>query len=204
MATIAEPHTEERDLGKAGGSNPLDSLVAIRTIAMSAGDLSLSVMQEVTRIMAQEGNSQVKSVQLGIDRLREDGHISAEETKQLKSISRLVLGATRATGDASQSAVQVREIYQAMVISGKGNPVALAIASAATASLSHRQEHAAPAVTADAATITPGSTGAGAVIGGVIGGIIGGLVGGGLGAGLGAAIGAAAGGAIGFCNKAGV
>lgn len=183
----------------------LNSPSSVRSIAMNAGDLSRSVMQEVTRIMADKRDSQVRSIQVGIQRLRKEGHISAQEAKDLAAISRLVLGATRPRASVARASTQVRAMYQRMVISSGSSPVALAIASAASASFAPASPVGLPSgVMAATVTGTPGTTGVGAVVGGVIGGVIGGVVGGGLGAGLGAAIGAAAGAAIGFCNEKGV
>lgn len=102
-------------------STLLDELTRVRNIAMSAADLSVSVMREVTRIMRQNDNSQVKSIEIGIGRLLQDGYISTQEAKDLKKISRLVLGATRKKADPSQNASQVSQLYQRMVISDTGS-----------------------------------------------------------------------------------
>lgn len=191
-----------------GESFMVDSM-SVRAVALSTGDLGAAVLQEVARIMGEQRNSQVRALQVGIDRLQQDGHVTAREARDLKTIARLVLGSTRERANVPQAADQVRELYQRMLVTGRGSPVALAIASAAKATLAMPMPALVPAMPGGtgliaAATVTPGATGVGAVVGGVIGGVIGGIVGGGLGAGLGAAIGAAAGGAIGFCNEAGI
>jgi hypothetical protein len=193
---------------RAGASTEyqLDTALGVRAFAMSAGDMSVFVMQEVRRVMEEQRFSQTRAIQVGIDRMQKDRHISAQEAKDLKLISRLVLRTTRENADLAEAAMQVRELYQTMAASPDSSPAALAIASAASASLREPEMSAGaqPRAAAAAVVITPGNTGVGAVVGGVIGGVIGGIAGGGLGAGLGAAIGAAAGGAIGFCNEAGV
>jgi hypothetical protein len=184
----------------------LMSASGVRAFAMSAGDMSAFVMQEVRRVMEEQRFSQTRAIQIGIDRMLKDRHISAQEAKDLKLVARLVLRTTRENADLPGAAMQVREMYQSMVAMPDSSPAALAIVSAASASLREPglSMETQPRAAAAAVVVTPGNTGVGAVVGGVIGGVIGGIAGGGLGAGLGAAIGAAAGGAIGFCNEAGV
>ncbi|KIG13581.1 hypothetical protein DB30_07912 [Enhygromyxa salina] len=179
--------------------------MGVRALAMSAGDMSVFVMQEVTQIMEDQRNNQARAIKVGINRLRADGHVSRPEAKDLEAIARCVLRSTRKNADIPKAAAELREFYKAMAMSSKTSPVALAIASAASASLTNLQMSKLPMPKGAAAgAVIPGNAGVGAVVGGVIGGVIGGIAGGGLGAGLGASIGAAAGAAIGYCNEQGV
>ncbi|WP_146157460.1 hypothetical protein [Enhygromyxa salina] len=180
--------------------------MGVRSLAMSAGDMGVFVMQEVTRIMEDHKNNQARAIQVGIDRLQADGHISRPEAKDLKAIARTVLRSTRKNPDIAGAAMELRQMYKEMAMSSKASPVALAISSAASASLVnlHMQRASMPKGAAAKLDVIPGNAGVGAVVGGVLGGVIGGIAGGGFGAGLGAAIGAAAGGAIGYCNEKGV
>lgn len=208
MATSKKRKRSKRAAVMQGAPDlrPMVSVAGIRAFAMSAGDMSVFVMQEVTQVMQAARYKQARAIGVGIDRLLDDGHVSRPEAKDLKTIAKHVLRATRKDADILGASVQVRALYQNMAMSGASSPVALAIASAANASLANLHASTASMQQGVAAAViaTPGNAGVGAVVGGVIGGVIGGIAGGGMGAGLGAAIGAAAGAAIGFCNEKGV
>jgi hypothetical protein len=200
MATAIK-NVAEQDL--LVNHNQFEDAAHLRAIGISAGDLRNAALHEIAKIMREHKNNQVIALQIGVDRLLQAGHISNSEADDLKRVVRLVLGATRQKSEPSQTASEVREIYERMVVSEKSSPVALAVASAANSAFSSSPENGV-STTQATVTITPNSTGAGAVIGGIIGGIFGGLMGGPAGAALGAAAGAAAGAGIGFCNQHGI
>lgn len=179
---------------------------AVRAFAMNAGDMSLTIQSEVTRIMNQQGNSQVKAVRVGIDHLLKESYISPREAADLKAICNHVFGSTRAGADISKAASQVQQLYRNMTVSMKSSSAALAIASAACAQLNaaHTDEKTiGPKTLLISVSGTPGAR-AGAIIGGVLGAVFGGLGGGLLGAGIGGAIGTGVGAAVGYCNDKGI
>ena len=166
-----------------------------RTIAISAGDLSVVVRREVKKTLEKNRNSILKALDSGLDELLARESISSQECGVLKDACKHLLYAIRGKEDGEDAFLAIRAIYQDLLMDQRSTPTALAIASVATSAFNLQKS--------SPLTITPESTGAGAAVGAVIGGVIGGVVGGGLGAGLGAAIGGAAGAAIGWCNETG-
>ena len=183
----------------------LNNLASARSIAISAGDLSAVVRQEVKKILGKKGCHQLDAVKVGINQLLERNLISTREAKDITVICNELFGAIRGKEDSAKAASIVREIYQQMLVDHQCSPTALAIASVTNASFEVNSNEVGREgqreLTTAAIVITPETTGAGAATGAIIGGIIGGIVGGGLGAGIGAAIGGAVGGAIGLCNE---
>lgn len=166
-----------------------------RAIAISAGDLSIVVRQEVKRILEENRNDVLKSLNAGLQELLKRDLISGQEFEQLQDALKHLLYSIRGKEDGEDAFFSIRKIYQEILIDQDSSPTALAIASVANSAFNI--ERSSPV------TITPETTGGGAAVGAVIGGVIGGLVGGGVGAGIGAAIGGAAGAAIGWCNETG-
>ena len=169
-----------------------------RTIAISAGDLSVAVRNEVIRIMESNKNTVLPSIIDGLNELLERKLITSKEFEVLKDICELIFKSIRGKIDGEDAFFSIRKYYSSMLIDQNSSPTALAIASISSSVFDFEKSNSV------SVTIIPGNAGSGAVIGGVFGGIIGGIVGGGLGAGLGAAIGGAAGAAIGWCNDKGV
>ena len=184
--------------------SPFDNIHAVRSFAMNAGQFAVLVSREVARVMAEHKNNQAKSIHYGIDRLLQAGCVSEAETATLKKIANLVLGATRQGADVAQAAAEAGQLYHGLMMISSSSPVALAIASAASSSLSAQHEstmtQSGHEVALASVTITPAGPGTGAVIGGILGGLFGSVFGP-IGAGVGAGIGAAAGAGIGYCNQ---
>jgi len=174
----------------------LTDISSARSLAISAGDLSVVVRQEVQRILEGNQNDLTKSIDWGFEDLARRNLISGEEAQSLKDLCKHLLNSIRRREDAEDAFFAIKKAYAAMILDPNSSPVALAIASAASSAFEFEKTN--------SVSITPSNTGAGAVVGGIIGGAIGGIVGGGLGAAIGAGIGAAAGAAIGYCNKHGV
>jgi hypothetical protein len=169
-----------------------------RTIAISAGDLSVAVRKEVIRIMESNKNNVLQSVKDGLQELLERELIDAKELEALQEVCELVFKAIRGKIEGEDAFFSIKKIYTSMLFNQNSSPAALAIASVSSSAFDFEKSNSVKV------TITPGNAGSGAVIGGIIGGIVGGIVGGGFGAGIGAAIGGAAGAAIGWCNDKGV
>jgi hypothetical protein len=181
----------------AAMSNLILSPAGVRAVAMNAGDLSLITTREITQIMGERGGVQLRAVQQGIARMLDDGYISSHEAKELNNVAKLVFATTRPRTDVTSAAFDLRATYEQMVCSGQASAVALAIVSAASASLNPQSLP--PPGRMAVAMISPEMTAVGAVIGGVIGGSVGGVIGASAGAGLGATIGAAIGAALFNC-----
>jgi len=174
---------------------------ALRAVAAGAGDWSVVVVHEVSRIMAAERKRRPEALARCIDELRSREFISDEETKDLKQIMAAFFGAVRGKTEIGADRVTILDRYGRLCFDRNASPVAVAIASVAARNLVTAPRP--PAGVVPAITITPGNTGVGALTGAVIGGTIGGAVGGTVGAGLGALIGASAGAAVGFSNENG-
>jgi hypothetical protein len=175
---------------------------ALRAVATGAGDWSVVVVREVSKILAAERKRRPETLARCVDELRSRDFISDEEAKDLKQIMAAFFNAIRGKTDGGVDHVTILDRYGRLCLDRNASPVAVAIASVAarnvvvpTAAPWTHEKFAA------AIKITPGSTGAGALTGAVIGGAIGGAVGGAAGAGLGAMIGAAAGASVGLSNE---
>jgi hypothetical protein len=179
----------------SSSSKRLSGSTVERTFAMNTRNLSVSAAREVTRVIEEERSSQAKSLQLGIDRLVLDGHISSEDAKELEAI----VGEMREPADLPGAALRVGRLYQRMLTSGRASSVALAIAGAFNASLTmSRRSGDVPRMSAKMRTR---SFRVFAVVRGMIRGMIGGVVGGTLGAGIGAAIAATASASLGLRDQ---
>ncbi len=180
-------------INSCGGINDYAS---VRAIAISAGDMSVVVREEVKKILKQNKNNVLKSLYSGLEELVKRDLIFALECDKLKEVCKHLLYSLNGKEDSEEAFLAIRTIYHSMLIDQQSTPTALAVASVATSAFNLERE--------SPLSITPGTTGAGAAAGAVIGAAIGGAVGGFLGAGIGAAIGGAAGAAIGLCNESGV
>lgn len=182
--------------GRAMGYDQMnEGFSSARSIAIGAGDLSIVVRREVARALDANGNDVLKSLIHGLKTLSERNLISAQESTALREVCRHLISSIRGKEDGEDAFLAIKDIYHEMLMDHKSSSVALAIASVAGSAFDFEKSN--------SVTITPGTTGAGAVVGAVIGGVMGGLMGGPWGAGVGAAIGGAAGAAIGWCNENG-
>ncbi|MCA1408954.1 hypothetical protein I6F26_32845 [Ensifer sp. IC3342] len=182
------------DQGKS--LDAISNSISVRAVAISAGDLSVVVRNEVKKTLTANRNDVVRSLESGLQELTKRNLISPGERDQLNAVSKHLLNAIRGKEDGEDAFLAIRGAYQELLKDQDSSPTALAIASVANSAFDVQKS--------SPLTITPMTTGAGAVIGAILGGVVGGIVGGGLGAGIGAAIGGAAGAAIGFCNEHGV
>ena len=168
----------------------------VRSLATSAADLSAVVRRETDRVLTQNRNNILRSLDVGFRHLADNGWISPAELKELTVVSRRLLASIRGKEDGEDVYFAIRKVYDRMLLDNDASPAALAIVGAASSAFDF--------VPSNSVNITPGTAGAGAIVGAVLGGAIGGAIGGPLGAGIGAAIGAAAGAAAGLCNDKGV
>ena len=183
---------EKKSLFELTSSSDLSS---VRTIAMSAGDFSIAVRQEVEKVLKSNRNNVVKSFGTLLQTLLERNLIADNEAKQLENVFDLLLNAIREKIDAEDAYFSIKKIYNDMITRHDSSPVALAMSSVASSSFNFKKTN--------SVSFTPATAGAGAVVGAGLGAIIGGAVGGPLGAGIGAAVGAVAGAAAGLCNQTG-
>lgn len=199
MATATDSASSEFDL--FGQVKP----ATLRSVAAGAGDWSLVVVREVSRILSEVEKDRPAALARGIDELRSRDVITAEEVEDLKSVTDAFFTAARDKSAAKAGEATVLDRYRRLSLDRNASPVAVAIVSVAARNMTVPEPPEVPGgPVAVAVVITPGSTGAGAVTGAIIGAGIGAVVGGGVGAGIGAVIGGAAGAAIGFSNENGI
>ena len=182
----------------------MNDYASVRALAISAGELSIAIRNEVKKILQENHHSISRSLDSGLKELVSRELISSQECENLDGICKHLLNAIRGKEAGEQAYLAIKSTYHRMLIDPSTSPAALSIASVAHSAFDIEDSGSgSPEKTMAQVVITPMSTGAGAAIGAIIGGVIGGLAGGGLGAGLGAAIGGAAGAAIGWCNENG-
>jgi hypothetical protein len=213
MATVNKKKASKKKASKKTGTTQGDPTIGAilgsmemahcRAIAMNSGDLSVFVVQELMRVMDEQNNDRAKVIQVGIERLVADGYVSSQEAKDLKTITKLVLDSVNDKVDVAEACLQAKTLYMDMVMSGQSSSVALAITSAASASLFVQAASTLlpeDAIPADM-EFMPEDAGVNAIVGGVLGAMVGGLIGGATGAGFGASLGATSGGAISYFNE---
>lgn len=198
--SVAEAPVSEFDLFRPA------SPAILRAFAAGAGDWSLLVVREVGKILTEAGGQRLDAIAGGIDELLSRELIRAEEAEALKEMVTTFLSAAHNRAKARSGEAAILDQYRKLSFDRNATPAAVAIASVAArniqlpeAPLSQPSQQTGAAFAA--IQITPGSTGAGAVVGAMVGAGIGGAVGGAVGAGIGAMIGAGAGAAIGFSNE---
>lgn len=170
-----------------------------RAVARGTGELAVAMRSEIAKVLSKNRGHQLKAIHAGIDQLKKQNLIQADEVSVLKKVCDLTFDIERGKTDRSKGLAGIAAIHQEIMVNHDASPVAIAIVSTIHSTL---QAASRPAGDSQMkAVITPGNPATGAAIGGVIGGVIGGIVGGPLGAGLGAGIGAAAGAVIGLCNE---
>jgi hypothetical protein len=180
------------------------SYFAAKSIAVSAGDLSVAVREEVRKIINKKENKNniLKSIYSGLDELLERGVISEKEVKPLKRICGHLLLATlenkdeeNKEKDREDAFFAIKKLYNEMLADQECSPAALSIASVIHSSFGFEKSN--------SVKIIPETTGAGAAMGAIIGAGFGAGFGGPIGAGIGGAIGGIVGAAIGLSNETG-
>lgn len=169
-----------------------------KAIAISSGDLSIAIRNEVIKIMESNKNNVYQSVKEGLKELLKRECISAEELDELQNICDTIFNTLRGKLESEDAFFSIRNIYSNLLINKNSSPTALAIASVSSSIFTYEKSNSVNI------RILPGDAAAGALTGGIIGATFGAATGGFIGAGIGAAIGAAAGAAIGWCNENGV
>jgi hypothetical protein len=165
---------------------PEDSLLA-RTAALSAGDVSLAVRAELTRMLAASGGDRRKATAAGFDELVKRNALSGAEAAELAPIMDLLFDTP--DGTDPKLAERVRAYYRMLALDPSSSPAALAIASVINSLL---RPSAASGGGPTAQAVSKGDAlfgGFGAVVGAGIGAGFGGPIGAGIGAVVGAAVG---------------
>jgi hypothetical protein len=162
-------------------------------VGIGAGDLQQATRAEARRILKDTKGDELAQLRQLLDRLREQGLVTAADVKSLQQLQRINSDAQAGKRSGQDAYFASRETFHAMLAGGAASPVALAIASSAVGSFA----------------IEPGPDGAGAVAvaaarnrwsqtGATVGAAIGSIWGRD-GATIGAAVGGAIGGAVDDC-----
>jgi len=163
---------------------------AYRLTAIATGDLCAATQDAVHSIHREARGDQYKAIELGLNRMKENGLINSDETEHLLTLIAAVRDSSGEKFVPSAVAQRSRDFYYMLLADPQSSPVALAFASGLNSLMR-------PIASSDAEgneIVVYLSTRGAAVLGGIAGGIVGGLIG--LAGGGGA--GAAAGGSIGF------
>ncbi|GEJ55549.1 hypothetical protein [Anaeromyxobacter diazotrophicus] len=156
-----------------------------RASAIGAGDVSLAVRGELTRLLAESAGDRKKAVHAGLSALVAREAITGGEAKELAAIFDRLFAAP--DGSDPELAKRVRSYYRALVLDQASSPAALAVASVLNAGP-------APGAAGQprASAVSKGDAlygGFGALVGAGIGAGFGGPIGAGIGAAVGAAVG---------------
>jgi hypothetical protein len=173
--------------------SPIFDPTAARAIAMSAGDWNEAVRRHIAELLRNNKNSFVQATLKGLQELAERQVISAEESKRLGEIFRLVVDVERNRADAEEAFLKIRDAYYQMIAMKHSSPAALAIAGVARASFALEKN--------SPLHVNPVAGGAGAIAGAAAGAGIGFGIGGPLGAAIGGVIGGAVGATVGLCGS---
>ena len=164
------------------------------TRAIPTRDLHVAVTKEVSLPTAHK-DSPLSETRYGLEQLRAQGQLTAQEFNSMTEICEAVFAAERGKIDIRAAYEMVRGVYDALLFDGRSSPMALAIASVASGVLASNLGTT-PKTSDPAASRSNGDIGlvggifaggiiggaifgaAGAIIGGVTGGIVGGVVGG--------------------------
>jgi hypothetical protein len=165
-----------------------DTSVQARASAICAGDLSLAVRAELTRLMAANGGDRRKALPAGFDQLVERNVLSRPDATDLAAIVDALFDAS--AGPDTPLAQQVRRYYRTLTLDTGSSPAALAIASVLNSllspSIANGNEPLRQAVSRD-------------IAGGAVGAVVGAGIGAGFGGPIGAGVGAVVGAAVGVC-----
>jgi len=169
-----------------------------RSIAISAGDLHTAVKREVARLLEEHKGNPLTVAKYGLEKLRDEGQINAQEFTSLSELCDAVFAAQRGKIDNQTAYGKVRGLYDGLLVDNGSSPMALAIASVASAAFAQALETT-PTSGAMAASNQNGSIG---LVGGIIaGGVIGAGIGGVGGAIIGGVVGGIVGGIAGACTQ---
>lgn len=177
-----------------------DALVLDRSWAINAGETAYSFRREIEQLLKEHKGSRRRAINAGVDKLVAGQIMTASEADEVKQICELVFRAIKGTVDVAKAAQSVRDSYQNMLADNRSSPVALTVASVASAAFKDADEPNS-SHTQLKITIIPENPVSGAITGTLMGAAAGLALGGTpLGAGIGAIVGAAVGAAIGACN----
>jgi hypothetical protein len=161
-------------------------------LGVGMGDLQLAASREINRLMREfDGDLQKMELHL-ITRMHDLELISEDEVGTLSKISEIGFASANDQIKPEKAYLQVRQIYDEMLASGKSSPVALVSASSAAGSyVAIEDDHGEPTIVykKKGSNNWEGKLASyGAVIGTVIGGAGGGLLGGAIGGIVGATV----------------
>ncbi|HMD97318.1 MAG TPA: hypothetical protein VKM93_08350 [Terriglobia bacterium] len=160
----------------------------IRSLAMSAGPLTLAVSAELGRLLVANGGDRRKALAAGFAELATRKTLHAKEATELAAIMEMFFNAP--DGQDPKLAHRASTYFQVLILDPGSSPAALAIASVISSLTSPTK--AAGAGSPQTAAVSKGDAvfgGFGAVVGAGIGLGFGGPIGAGIGAVVGAAVG---------------
>jgi hypothetical protein len=161
-----------------------------RSLAMSAGHITLAVSAELGRLLAAHGGDRRKALAAGFAELTTRKTIQPKEATELAAIMEMFFDAPH--GQDSKLAKRASTYFHALVLDAGSSPAALAVASVITSLTSPTKAPDAGSTQKAAAAVSKGDVvfgGFGAVVGAGIGFGFGGPIGAGIGAAVGAAVG---------------
>jgi|HubBroStandDraft_5_1064220.scaffolds.fasta_scaffold637498_1 hypothetical protein len=171
---------------------PMDGPLLARSVATSAGDVTIAVRAELSRLLAAHDGNRRKAVPAGLEELVKRKAVSRAEASELAAIIDSFFDAP--SGIDTKLAERVRAYHSQLVLDPESSPTALAIVSVVNTLVT-------PSSSAGGAPARLALSKGDAVFGG-----FGALVGAGIGSAfgpLGAGIGAAVGAAVGLCVEKG-
>lgn len=160
-----------------------------RSLAISAGHLTLAVSEELGRLLIANGGDRRKALAAGFSELTKRKTLHANEAVELAAIMEMFWDTP--SGQDPKLAKRASTYFHALILDAGSTPAALAIASVIT-SLTSPAKAPDPGKLQQKASVT-GKDGVYGGFGAVIGAGIGFGIGGPIGAGIGAAVGAAVG-----------
>jgi hypothetical protein len=164
-----------------------DTSMLARATAISAGDVSVAVRAELTRLLAANDGDRRKAVPSGFGRLVEQNALSKSEAAELAAIIDRLFDVP--DGTDPKLAQQARACYRTLILDPGASPAALAIASVVNSLLSPSSPNGGELKMQAASQGNALFGGFGALVGAGIGAGFGGPIGAGIGAVVGAAVG---------------
>ncbi|HEY2632407.1 MAG TPA: hypothetical protein VGI26_08530 [Solirubrobacteraceae bacterium] len=172
-----------------------DTLSLARSAAIGAGDMSLAVRGELTRILATNGNNRRKALRAGFEELLQREALSRAEMTELSAIVDQIFEEPQ--GPHPKTAERLRACYRKLILDSSSSPAALAIASVVNSLLNSS------IAKNDEPKEAVASSREGDVLFGSFGAVVGAGIGWGIGGPIGAGVGAVVGAAVGVCIEEG-
>lgn len=161
-----------------------------RSLAISAGQLSVAVSAELGRLLVANRGDRRKALAAGFTELTARKTLHAKEATELAAIMEMFFDSP--DGQNSKLAMQASSYFHALIMDAGSSPAALAIASVITSLTS-------PSKTPDSSKSQKVSVTKGDAAFGGFGAVVGAGIGFGFGGPIGAGIGAAVGAVVGVC-----